>query len=80
MDNHISADEYLDFLDWKKKVKSLENQYLETKALTQEKEYLRWKRANEIIDYDEQVLRRMFMLEKNLSRLEALIYEGKDEV
>lgn len=80
MENNISNDEYLDFLDWKKRVKDLESQYLETRKLSEEKEFIRWKRVNEIIDYDEQVLRRMFLLEKNLSRLEALIYEGKDEV
>ena len=62
----MTPDDYKDFVSWKKGLNS-------TGA------YNRWKHNNKISGYDEKVLIKIYALERQIERLEAIVYTALED-
>jgi len=68
-------DDYSDFIEWKKKLNFITHvEYLEKQALSF-REFNRWKQQNELSNYDQRVLIKLYELENKCRRIETIIAE-----
>ena len=75
----MSPDDYDDFISWKKGLSSIySTTYLDRYGLNTG-DYNRWKHNNEISGYDEKMLIKLYALERQLERLEAVVYKALED-
>ena len=76
MQNKKIAKDSLDsFMAWERKLSFINHvEYLEKQALSF-REFNRWKHSNQISNYDERVLIKLYELETKCKRLERIILE-----
>ena len=71
--------DYNDFVDWKRKLNYITLcEYLEKQAMSI-REFKKWKYQNDLSNYDEIVLIKLYELETKCKRLENIILENLAE-
>ena len=74
----MTPDDYDDFIAWKRGLnKVYSNAYLKRHKI-HSSEYANWKVQNDISMYDEKVLIKLYALEKQVDRLESILYKALD--
>ena len=72
----ILNNDYDDYVGWKRKLNYIKTcEYLEKQALSI-REFNRWKQQNDLSNYDERVLIKLYELETKCRRLENIILEN----